>query len=214
MRSRPAPRLSLSLTLGALVLLLGVTTSAAAQDSRLVSRFQPATVAALDAILDSAGARQLPTEPLVQRALEGAGRGTDPARVVAGVRALAERMVRAREALGHASSQNELMAGASALYLGIDSAALRRIRLTQPSGDITLPLVVLADIVERGVPRDTATRVIQSLSQAGVPEESYQVLRRSILTDINAGAQPVTAVTARARGILEAQRPPSGVPRP
>lgn len=186
---------------------------ASAQDPRLATRFPPQTVAALETVLDSARTRALPTEPLIQRALEGAGRGTDPTRIVAGVRALTERLVRAREALGPRSTQTELMAGASALYLGVEPSALSRIRLTESSGDVTLPLVVLADIVERGVPRDTATRVIQSLTEARVPEESYQALRRSVLLDISAGSAPVASVTARARAILH-ERPRMGIPKP
>jgi hypothetical protein len=186
---------------------------ASAQEPRLATRFPPQTAAALETILDSARALALPTEPLIQRALEGAGRGADPARIVAGVRALTERLVRARDALGPRSTQTELMAGASVLYLGVEPPALSRIRLTESSGDVTLPLVVLADIVERGVPRDTATRVIQSFTEARVPEESYQVLRRSVLLDISAGSPPVASVTARARAILH-ERPRVGVPKP
>ena len=202
------------LAAAATALLLSLTPlRAAAQDARLAARFPPASVTALEAILDSARARDLPTEPLVLRALEGAGRGAQPARVVAAVRAFAQRMVKAHDALGPRTSETELMAGASALYVGIDAAALRRIRLTQPSGDITLPLVVLTDIVERGVPRDTAARVIQSLGEAQVSEESYQVLRRSILLDISAGSPPVASVTARARAILQ-DRPRLSVPKP
>lgn len=205
------PRRALSFSV--LLFVVAPHVRASAQDPRLATRLPPQTVAALETILDSARARALPTEPLIQRALEGAGRGTEPTRIVAGVRALTERLVRAREALGPRSTQTELMAGASALYLGVEASALSRIRLTESSGDVTLPLVVLADIVERGVPRDTAARVIQSLTEARVPEESYQVLRRSVLLDISAGSLPVASVTARARAILH-ERPRVSVPRP
>src|SRR5581483_919415 len=49
-----------------------------------------------------AAARGLPAEPLVQKAIEGGAKGVAPDRIVAAVRALAERLARARDAVREA----------------------------------------------------------------------------------------------------------------
>ena len=59
-----------------LVAAIAVTGAASAQDARLRSRLDSATAVQVERLLDSARARGLPVEPLVQKALEGVdGRG-------------------------------------------------------------------------------------------------------------------------------------------
>ena len=194
-----------------LLLLLATpgTRQAGAQgtDPRLEARLDRETSAAVTALLDSARSAGLPTEPLVQKALEGASRQAEPTRIVRAVRSLADRLRQAREALGARSSETELVAGAGALYLGVDQGTLRRIREEQRDGPVALPLIVLADIIERGVPRDTAASVIVALADARVPEEAYAALRESVAQDIRAGAPPAAAASTRAQGIIVIRGP-------
>lgn len=186
----------------AIIPLASVSQLAVAQDARLVGRLAPPTLAAITGILDSARVAGVPTEPLVQRALEGASRNVPPERIVATVRAWSSRLKTARTALGP-SSDAELVAGASALYLGLAPARLERLRRTfqtvHGSRDLVLPLIVLADMIERGVPRDTAISVIETLGAARVSDESFQILRQSVVQDIQAGAAPGAAASTRAR---------------
>jgi len=203
-----------------LLLLASLAHPVAAQDGRadprLEARLDGTTRAAVAAIVDSARAGGLPTEPLVQKALEGASRQAEPARIAQAVRSLAERLGRARDALGARSSEAELVAGAGALYLGVTPATLRRLRAEQRGGTVALPLVVLSDIMERGVPRDTAASVIIALAGARVPDGAYATLRESVARDIRAGAPPAAAASTRAQGILVGREPapPPPVRRP
>jgi hypothetical protein len=199
--SRPFRSLRVPL-LAAMIALAAPLAEAGAQDPRLDERFAPETRAALQALIDSARASGLPTEPLVQRALEGASRRVPPPRVLAAVRSLAGRLEGAREVLGPRATEAEIVAGASALYVGIEPAAIERIRRGRSGAGVALPLIVLVDIVERGVPRDTATTVIVSLSDPRVPDTDYQALRQSILSDIGSGAPPGSSAAARGRGVL------------
>src|SRR2546422_8005627 len=71
------------------VLLLLLAGSLAAKESttaRLNRRVPPGVAAAVRALADSAAARGLPTDPLVDKAIEGSAKGVDPERVVAAVR--------------------------------------------------------------------------------------------------------------------------------
>ena len=186
-------------------LALALATPALAQESRIDGRFPAQTRTTLLGIIDSARASGIPTEPLVQRALEGASRSIDPARIVVAVRGLADRMRVARQALGASATEAEIVAGASALFVGSDAATLQRIRRSRPEGEVAMPLIVLTDIIERGVARDTAERVIISLGDARSTDADFQSLRQSILADIRSGATPSTAAMTRARGVLAAR---------
>ena len=173
-----------------------------AQAEKLTGRFPPGAESALRAILDSARTRQIPLAPLTQRALEGSSRGIDPERVVSVVHSLYTRLLAAKQALGPKTSEAELVAAASAIYAGVSPDVLDRIRLTSREGEIALRLVVLSDMIDRGVHRDTAASIIVSLSDAGIPDERLQLLRQSMLLDIRSGVAPSVAATTRARGAL------------
>ena len=194
--------------IGLLTLVLaGAPATVAAQSDKLAGRFPAAAAATLRSIIDSARAEGLPTEPLVQRALEGGSRGVEVGRVVAAVRALRGRLGVARQALGSAM-EAELVAAASTLYLGVAPDTLAMLRRQQSSRNLALPLVVLADIIQQGVPKDTAAGILLSLTNAGVGDESYRTLRQAVLLDIRSGVPPATAATMRARGaLLELPRP-------
>jgi hypothetical protein len=200
------PSLAFGIALAAASLPLGAQASpvalSQATDARLEARLSAAAHAPVRAIIDSARTRGLPVEPLIQMALEGASRGADPQRIVRAVSSLADRMDAARSALGAQSSETELVAAAGAIMLGVPDATLRNLRQTQPDRSVALPLVVLADIVQRGVPVDTASSVIMSLSRARMPESEFHSLRQAVMQDISSGANPAAAAATRARGIL------------
>src|SRR5205085_548231 len=109
------------------------------------------------ALVDSARAAALPTEPLVQRALEGATKRATGDRIVAAVRRLALDLGHARDALGPTASPTELGAAAAALRAGAQPATLTELRRIRRES-LTVPLAVLTDLVGSGVPVDRAAR--------------------------------------------------------
>lgn len=187
-----------------------------AQDPRLAGRLDAPTAAAVAALVDSARAAGLPSEPLVQKALEGASRRAASPAIVRAVRALSDRLRTARSALGERSTEAELVAGAGALYVGVPASELGRLRRASSGVSVAPPLVTLADIVERGVPGETAAQVIRTLAQARVPSDQYAALRLRVAADIRAGASPAAAARTRMEGILltvqgaDTGRPPAG----
>ncbi len=195
------------------LLLVGVQPAMlAAQDARLGSRLDPATAAEVSALVASARAAGLPTEPLVDRALEGASKGAGPNRIVAAVRALARDLTASRAALGAAAIESEVTAGAGALRAGADAGLLTRLRAARPpSASVTVPLGVLADLVGRGVPADTAARAVLALAQGGATDQDFVALRRNVERDIRAGAPPAIAAALRSRG-MPSTLPPSLAP--
>jgi len=193
---------------------------AAAQDRRLEGRLPAAALPAVRALLDEARAQRLPTEPLVQRALEGAARQAGTERIVAAVREQANHLWAAREVIGVRATEAELTAGAGALYAGVSTAELEQLRDARRRGYLAAPLVTLADLIERGVPREVAFATVLSLVQAGVPDRTWAGFRQEVAQDILSGASPGEAAYTRAQGALlrdrPAARPPSrpADPRP
>src|SRR5438132_1453125 len=80
-------------------------------DSRL-ERLDAATRPTVAALVDSAHTAMLPTEPLVQRALEGATKRASGDAIVAAVRRLAADLGHARDALGATAADVFVNAGA------------------------------------------------------------------------------------------------------
>jgi hypothetical protein len=173
-----------------------------AQDVRLNAQLDSATRAAVQAVIDSAQQRGLPTEALVQKALEGARKGAQPVSITRAVSALAQRLASARTALGARASEAELVAGASALYVGIPTSGLSRLRQARPGGSLAMPLVVLTFFVQRGVTRAVSLQMIESLVAASVEDTDVLRLQHEIDSDIRAGAAPAAATETRVQALL------------
>ena len=173
--------------------------AAQAGDPRL-GRLDPAVRPVIAALVDSARVAGLPTEPLVQRALEGTSKRAAGDRVVAAVRRLARDLGTARSALGPAATAPEIDAGAAALYAGARPADLTALRARRPHLSLVVPLGVLADLVATGVPADTA---------ADTADEDYIAFRRNVERDIALGAPPAAAAAVRSTAATA-----DAIPRP
>jgi hypothetical protein len=161
-----------------LALLLALPTMARAQDARLTERLDPATASQVQQVVDSARHAGLPSEPLVQKALEGGTLGASGDRIVAAVRTLHGQLHRAREALGGEASDAELTAAAGALRAGLDPGALRRLQSLRAGRPLVVPIAVLTDLVAEGVPHAEATRSVLDLARDGRPDDEFVALRR------------------------------------
>jgi hypothetical protein len=180
------------------LLLATLASRAEAQDARLAARLDAETRIAVERLVDSARAARLPSEPLIVKALEGASKSARGELIVRAVRTLAGNLSTARDALGASSADAEIVAGASALHAGISASALRELRGARARQPLTVPLAVLADLVARGVPRDTASAVVLALAERGARDTELVAFRRDVERDIGLGAPPATAASVRA----------------
>ena len=185
------------------ILLLSTTLPAQGPDARLASRLDPRTRAAVVAIIDSARADDLPAEPLVDKALEGAAKKATSQQIIAAVRTFAGQLGEARRALGRHSTEGELVGGAQAIRAGIPAQQLERLRSVRAGARIASALTVVSDLVSREVPIDTAVAVVSGLVRASATDDQLLVVRADIETDILAGKPP--AVAASSRGLAMEQ---------
>jgi hypothetical protein len=173
-----------------------------AADARL-ARLDSTTRAVVSAVVDSARRTRLPTEPLIDKALEGAQKGADGGRIVTAVRGLYAEMRSARASLGTGAATEEIIAGANAIHAGMPMHTLSQLRsVSEHAGRtrVTLPLTVYTDLIARGVPSAVASDVVLSLARAGLRNGDYAMFQRNVRLDIENGADAATAAQTRARG--------------
>ena len=193
---RPA---AMHIRLGLVAAAMMVVTSAAdgqQRDPRL-SRLDPQTAQAVQAIVDSARTLGVPTEPIVDRALQGARRNASSSLLLTVVRERLAALVEARGALAPAT-ESEIVAGADAIASGASPETLRELRRARRSMELTVPIGVLADLIARGVARDTAAVLMLELASMDMEDRELTEFRRMVDRDIALGALPSAAAAIRA----------------
>jgi len=177
-----------------------------AQDPRIGARLDAPTRKAISAMVDSARAQGIPVEPLMEKVYQGLAMGADGPRIIIAVRSLTHELGGAHRALGSVATADEIKAAASALHAGVPAVELGKMK--KQSGlrrSLTLPFTVLADIVSRGVPVQTAAKAIRSLVGAGARDKDISDFQRNVSVDIEKGAPPADAAETRAKGAAPAK---------
>jgi hypothetical protein len=167
--------------------------------------------AAVEQLVDSARLSGLPVQPLYDKAAEGIFKHAPDDRIVSAVRTLLRAFGDARDALGVGATDDEIVAGASALRAGVRPDALRALRAAHADGPaatrnarrpIAVALIVLTDLVAHGVPAASATQSVSSLITRGVADRDLLAYGRVVSDDIRAGLAPATAAETRMRTIV------------
>lgn len=172
-----------------------------AQDARLNARLPAGIAAVAQRLADTAAHEDLPSEPLIQKALEGESKGADSGRIVRAVQALLERLRVARRALPR-GTEPELVAAAAALRAGASPASLAALRTLRPDQPLVVPLSVLADLIAAGITPDRAWSSVREMASSGAGDAAFLALRDR-LTD---------APGAPAMLPPESRRPPAEAP--
>ena len=181
----------------------------AAQEPDALSRLDPTSRYAIEVMMDSAGRVGLPAEALLSKTLEGIRKGHPGPRVVQVVRKYFGNLRDARAALGTEVSLDELTAGAGALLAGVDQPSLAKLQSSRKGRSILTPLVILADLVSRGVPSTDASSAIIRWVQSGAADSDFMGLWKGVEQDIISGAPPASALDRRAREV-PGRAPPAG----
>jgi hypothetical protein len=175
-------------------------------DGRLVDRLSPAVIDSVTVLVRAATDRGLPVEPLIQKTLEGQSKRAADTVIIAAVEDLLKRLQHASSALGADVSGAVLVAAAGAIHVGVSTETLRSLATTYRNESLAVPLVVLTDMIRKGVELGTASELLGQLLEARVDIEDLQRFRRLVERDINLGAVPGEAAMIRARGVLLEQR--------
>ena len=149
-----------------------------------------ATAAAIAPIVEDAQSKNLPVELLYAKARAGQVMRVPIPKIESAVRALAQRIETAKEALAPNPTVSELDAAAGALKEGVPRETLREMRRAGKDGSLAVPLGILAQLVARGVPVEKASVQIVDLLQRGARQSHFIALEERVRADVLAGKAP------------------------
>jgi hypothetical protein len=201
-------RLTLALVLAATPLAAQTATA------RLAGRLPPAVLPLVDSLVAQAVAESLPTEPLVQKALEGGAKGMPADRLVNGVRRSLVQLRDARAILSRAApdraGDGDLAAVSAGLARGLAPAIVERMLEAFP-GDPPGPVLhAEADLVGHGFPPDSAADLLAAAASQGLRGVRLLDVAAAAAQELQRGRTTPEAL-ARVRAMLprvpEASRP-------
>jgi hypothetical protein len=161
-----------------------------------------ATAAIIAPIVAQAKAIPLPVDLLYVKAREGQVRRAPLAAIESAVRALAQRLRSANDALAPRPSDEELRAAADAIHEGVPVETLRMMRRAGGDGSLAVPLGVLTQLVARGIPVEKASLQIVELLHRGAVPGNFIALDESVRQDVLAGKRPEESLDLRLKGIF------------
>jgi len=146
-----------------------------AQDGvpRLAGRVPAAALPAIDSIIATAVAESLPTEPLVQKALEGSAKKVPADRLVNGVRRgllqlRAARVIVAHAVPGQAPPEGHVAAVSAALARGLPAPIVERLLTVAPSEPPGPALHAAADLIAHHFDPDSAADLLADAHTKGL----------------------------------------------
>ena len=184
----------------------------AAQEPDPLSRLDPNTRFVVEVIIDSARVAGVPTRPLMLKALEGSAKHADNKHIIAAVRSVFHAELDVRVALGTTLNESEQAAAVSALQAGVPLEALAKFRGDRTGKPLTRALIVLTDLIQRGVPVPEASSAIMQLWQRGAADGDFYGLWKNVEQDILSGQNPGTALQNRVREVPVRVAPGSNIP--
>lgn len=134
----------------------------------------------------------VPPEPLFNKALEGAAKRVPSERLLPAVRAYADRLGQARGALGPGAGIPLLVAGADALQRGVPADALRSLPADRPRSPVSL--LVLAELMESGVPADRAIAMLRRAMDLRLQDDRMLDIPVRVRRLIRDGVPPAEAM--------------------
>src|SRR5881628_71512 len=183
------------------VLLAAPLAPGAAQSvrGRLEGRVPVAVIAGVDSLVRQAAREQLPTEPLVQKALEGGAKEVPAARIVAAVETALAQLRSSRALLVGAgdappATAGEVIAVSAALRRGVPALVIERVVAALPAEPRGSALHAVADLVEHRFAPDSAADLILAASHLGLRGERLLDVSTAAVHELQRGRTRAAAL--------------------
>jgi hypothetical protein len=164
--------------------------------------------ASLDGLATRLTEEGIPSEPVFNKALEGMAKRVPAQRIIPAVNRYAEQLRRARGAFGVTASGPLLVAGADALQRGVGADALNQLGQREEGGTGPTPMavLVLADLVEAGVPTERALGVLREAMRMRQGEQQMLGISGRVRQLMRQGQSPQEAAEQVRRAIRQGRR--------
>ncbi len=183
--------------------------------AELGGRLPPQVIPVVAALADSARARGLPSDPLLEKAVEGSSKGVSGERIIGAVRAVFAQLDVARDAARaggvDAPGADVVEAGAFALNAGLEPADVTAlVRRSEPSYAPALVLRVVGTLTALGVPPAVAVRVTHQALDAHTSTADLADLPRQVQLGMARGVSPGDAANGLGHNGPRGASPPPG----
>jgi len=188
-------------------------TGAGAQETpraRAQRALPPEVFRELSGLADDVAGSGIPGDPLYVKALEGTAKRVPADRLLPAVRAYANRLGEARQAFGADAPTPLLVAGADALQRGVRPQALRQLPADRPRS--AMAIVVLADLLESGVPEERAIAMVRQIMVQRVRDQQMLDASARVRLLIRQGMTPQDAVDQVRRSLQRTRDGSMGPP--
>ncbi len=196
--------------LGAATALLLFATAVSAQQERVeeMARIRaglpPDVVQQIEQVMARARGEGLPTEPLLDKAVEGVAKGVAGPMIVGAVERLSAQLGEARQLLGagpmartRAGSPMEVAAVADGLRRGVPPQAIRHMAVNARNGEpLAMAVHTLGDLLDEGVPVDEAVAVLDAWRGRGARAQELRDIPAAVQRMIRRGSLPGQAAAA------------------
>lgn len=196
---------------------LALPGAASAQLRDFDARLDEATRRAVAPVLAAASSDSLPVGALQSKALEGIAKERPPEQIGQVVAELADELRAARALLrsapaDHPVSDREIVAVALATRRGLAPDVVRSLSASRPDGgSLEIPVMVLSELVQKGVPAAEASAVVGHVLRTAVPLQLAAQLPGKVDGALVAGAAPSAALVEALR-TLNIPAPPGRRP--
>jgi hypothetical protein len=199
------------------VLAAAAPLAAQAPRARLAGRVPPATLEALDSIVQDAARAGLPTEPLIQKALEGGAKGEAADRIVTAVGASAAQLRSARALLSSAgesapSDPREVSAVAAALARGVSPQLVGRLSAALPGEPTGPALHAVADLVGHGFEEDSSVDLMVEAARQGLRGLRFLDVAAAAVQELQRGRSHAVALASVRGQLPHVPAPPRPAP--
>jgi len=169
----------------------------------------PATVfQEIAALATEAGRQGIPEEALYNKALEGIAKRVPADRLLPAVNVYAGRLREAQGAFGALANPPLIVAGADAIQRGVEAETLRRLGQgrgegqPEEAGPTPVAVLVLADLVEAGVPADRALDVLHEALRLRTRDQQMLGISGQVRRLMRQGQSPQEAAEQVRRALM------------
>lgn len=200
----------------ALTLLVATPLAAQSVRVRLEGRVPAAAIPVVDSLVQVAAHESLPTDLLVQKALEGGAKRVQAGRIVLAVELSLRQLRAAHDLLVRAGDEPPVTPGevttvAWALRRGLDSAVVERVVAALPRPPRGSAIHAVADLVAHGFNADSSADLVVAAIHKGLQRERLLDVSTAALHEVQRGrthAEALASVTAELPNVPAAPRPP------
>src|SRR5262245_46502152 len=183
-----------------LPLLTILSTPLAAQE-RTTGDLDPQVAEVLREVTARALRDSIPVRQLEDKALEGTAKQVPPARIADALRKLGTELADARSLLRQGGpttklSEGDIVAASDARRRGVPGEEIVALRRESPGASMVVPLTVLGELVDRGVPVGQARATIAAMLKDGRSMDQVAQLPGKVDVGIRVGASPAAALNS------------------